>query len=148
MTNQDVKKIKICIDYQKKRIDYRRSINKLNEIDKHILSLLKIYQKLIDTTKNKILNIPFEEIWNIYDKKVDKQDAILQWGKLTDKERMKSIEHAPLYVQATPDKSKRLHLHRYLRKKSFNNEIITNIQTKLQPQEQINHEKIWLTGNE
>jgi hypothetical protein len=61
---------------------------------------------------------------------------------------MKSIEHAPLYVQATPDKSKRLHLHRYLRKKSFNNEIITNIQTKLQPQEQINHEKIWLTGNE
>ena len=41
MTNQDVKKIKICIDYQKKRIDYRRSINKLNEIDKHILSLLK-----------------------------------------------------------------------------------------------------------
>ena len=98
MTNQDVKKIKICIDYQKKRIDYRRSINKLNEIDKHILSLLKNYQKLIDTTKNKILNIPFEEIWNIYDKKVDKQDAILQWGKLTDKERMKSIEHAPLYL--------------------------------------------------
>lgn len=149
MKNQDIERLKLCIDYQKKRIVYRRSINKLNVIDTYILSLLNSHLKLFNTLKFKSVNIDFEKVWLLYDKRNDKQDAELQWRKLTDEEREAALKHIPNYVKSTPDKSKRLHLHRYLRKKAFNNEIIYNKDyVKAEEQNKNNQKKVWLTGDE
>ena len=72
----------------------------------------------------KILNIPFEVFWNLYDKKEDKMKCITRWHNLTNKEREACIEAIPIYVQSTPDKQYRKNPSTYLNNKSWENEII------------------------
>lgn len=80
--------------------------------------------KDINIIKSNKVNIGFEDFWNLYDKKVDRKNAELKWGKLTDEERLKAIEHIPKYINANPDKQFRKNPDSYITNKSFNDEII------------------------
>jgi hypothetical protein len=66
----------------------------------------------------------FDEWWNLYDKKINKQDCLKVWNKLTDEERQLLNIHTKKYIQAKADKQYRLNPYNYLNKKAFNDEIV------------------------
>jgi DNA-binding MarR family transcriptional regulator len=75
----------------------------------------------------KIINIPFDEWWNLYDYKVDRSPKLeKKWENLTNAERQTAMEHTALYVKVTPGKAYRKYPSTYLNNKSFNNEIVQN----------------------
>lgn len=75
--------------------------------------------------KPKPINIPFDDWWDAYQKKVDRSVKLeKKWERLTDEERAKAMQHTAAYVLATPDKKYRKNPETYLNNKSFNNEII------------------------
>lgn len=69
----------------------------------------------------------FQNVWELYDRKDAKQNAIKAWGKLTDREKQKALQHIPAFVKAHPDKKYRPMLATYLNQKRFlDDEIISN----------------------
>lgn len=73
----------------------------------------------------KPINIPFEDFWNAYDKKVGKIESLKKkWEKLTNKDRAAVMQHIKMYVISTPDKQFRKNPETYLNQKAWNNEII------------------------
>lgn len=70
------------------------------------------------------VNAPFEQFWNLYDKKVGKPKAEKLWHKLSMSERISCLNYIPLYKQAQPDKQFRKNPETFLRNKSWNDELI------------------------
>ena len=67
----------------------------------------------------------FDDFWNLYDNKHDKQDCLTKWNKLTQKEKEDIMQYLPTYINSTPDKQYRKHPKTFLKNKSWQNEIIT-----------------------
>ena len=67
----------------------------------------------------------FESWWELYDKKTHKKDALIKWLKLSVPEMKKAMTVVEAYTNANP-KEFRKDPHRYLAKKSFNDEIIVS----------------------
>ena len=79
------------------------------------------------TTKNTTdtLNVPFDDFWNLYDKKRGDKDKIeKKWQSLKDSEREAIMNHLPLYKKSQPNKKYRKDPSTYLNNKSWNDEII------------------------
>ena len=73
----------------------------------------------------RVLNVPFDDFWNLYDKKVgDKEKIKTKWGKLKDSEREAIMNHLPLYKKSQPNKKYRKDPSTYLNNKSWSDEII------------------------
>ena len=71
------------------------------------------------------VNVPFDDFWNLYDKKVgDKEKIKTKWEKLKDSEREAIMNHLPLYKKSQPNKKYRKDPSTYLNNKSWNDEII------------------------
>ena len=68
----------------------------------------------------------FNEFWDLYDKKVGKPNTIKQWKKLKPEETEKIFIHLPKYKQAN-EKQFRKDPERYLKHKTFNDEIIEEV---------------------
>ena len=80
-----------------------------------------------NTTKNTTdtLNVPFDDFWNLYDKKRGDKDKIeKKWQSLKDSEREAIMNHLPLYKKSQPNKKYRKDPATYLNNKSWNDEII------------------------
>ena len=77
-----------------------------------------------------IINIPFEDFWNLYDKKRDRPKCEKRWSNLKDIERVEIIEYLPAYVKSTPDKTFRKDPAVFLNNRSWENEIIKPEKTK------------------
>lgn len=71
-----------------------------------------------------VIEQQFYLFWDTYDKKRNKAAAMTVWKRLKKEERKAAILAAPLYVKSTPDKKYRLDPERYLRRKSWMDEII------------------------
>jgi hypothetical protein len=67
---------------------------------------------------------PFEDFWNLYDKKRGRADAERKYSKLTFSEKEKIFETLPAYVASTPDPQYRKDPETYLNGKHWNDEII------------------------
>lgn len=81
--------------------------------------------------KPKTLNIPFDDFWNGYDKKKDKDKSEKKWSSLTDNERGLIMAHIPAYVKSTPDKKYRKNPMTYLNGKCWLDEIDQPTATKI-----------------
>lgn len=80
-----------------------------------------------DMDKEKGENFTFEEVWNLYQKKVgDKSKLQKKWDSISGEDKAKIFEHIPLYKTATPDRKFRKNFETYLNNKSWNDEIITD----------------------
>lgn len=80
----------------------------------------KEYTPLVST--NVDTNTPFENIWNMYGKKVGKQPALRSWKRLSKTERLQVEQHLPKYIEnhRSADKLKFLpHLSTYLNQKRY-----------------------------
>jgi hypothetical protein len=70
------------------------------------------------------LNVPFDQFWKLYDKKVDMSKCSKLWSKMSDQERLDAISHVPRYVASKPDKQFRKNPATYLFNKSWNDEVL------------------------
>ena len=71
------------------------------------------------------LSVPFDDFWNLYDKKRGDKDKIeKKWQSLKDSEREAIMNHLPLYKKSQPNKKYRKDPSTYLNNKSWNDEII------------------------
>ena len=71
---------------------------------------------------DKVINIPFEDWWTIYGKKVDRKKCERKWNKLSNKTRLAIMEHTPKYVRATPETEYRKNPYTYLNSETWNDE--------------------------
>lgn len=71
---------------------------------------------------DKTINIPFDDWWRIYGKKIDRKKCERKWGKLSNKTRLAIMEHTPKYVRATPDAQYRKNPSTYLNSETWNDE--------------------------
>ena len=118
---------------REKRTNYTESrrknrTKKLNIIsstyDKHMENENENINEDIDRDEKKVINVPFEKFWNLYDKKEDRIKCEGKWNRLTNKEREICILNLPAYILSTPDKQYRKNPATYLNNKSWENEII------------------------
>lgn len=97
--------------------------------------LLSKYNSMLKEEKNvkgkqlsaaaELLNYPFEDFWDDYDKKVGSRDRILpKWMKLSDKDREEIRADIPKRKAAQPDKKFRPKPERYIGEKMWRDEII------------------------
>lgn len=82
--------------------------------------------------KEKVLNIPFDNFWDLYDyKSTNKKTAEAKWSRLSNKDRQAAIDHLPSYVKSTPDKTFRKHPTTYLNQEHWNTPIDQPTATKI-----------------
>jgi hypothetical protein len=68
--------------------------------------------------------LSFEEFWDLYDKKVGKDNSKKLFDKVEEKDRILIKSNIPLYKESKEDKKFRLDPERYLKRKTWNDEII------------------------
>lgn len=67
----------------------------------------------------------FDNIWNLYDKKVGCKDKLRKkWNSMSKADRKAATEYVPLYVIATEDKKYRKNFQTFLNQRSWEDEII------------------------
>ena len=77
------------------------------------------------------INIPFEEFWNIYDKKTaDPDKCKAKWERLSDTEREKAMAYIPEYKKAQPDKVFRKNPDTFINNKGWTHELIYSSKSK------------------
>lgn len=81
--------------------------------------------------EEKIINIPFETFWNLYDKKKDRFKSEKKWKTLNDKDREAIIQYVPKYKKESKDPHYRKHPTTFLNSriweddsKPINNDLI------------------------
>ena len=83
-----------------------------------------------ESNKEKIVNkvntlLPeFEKFWNLYDKKVGKENCIKLYTKLSESDRTLILAHLEKYIPSTPDPKYRKDPATYLKGKHWQDEII------------------------
>ena len=72
------------------------------------------------------LDLEFEDIWAIYEKKGNRKTAKARYIKLSESDRDAIFKHAPLYVLSTPDKKYRKGFEVYINLECWNDEVTPN----------------------
>ena len=70
------------------------------------------------------------KFWELYDKKINRDDAIKKWMKLSMVDMNEALSVLPLYVKSTPDKQYRKNPSTWIYQKAWRNEIISSNETK------------------
>ncbi|MBE0663987.1 MAG: hypothetical protein IH597_16135 [Bacteroidales bacterium] len=71
------------------------------------------------------INIPFDDFWNAYDKKVGNKEKLRRrWLALSDSDRQAAMDYIPLYLHTQPDKKFRKNPETFLNNKSWTDELI------------------------
>lgn len=97
------------------------------------VSVTEIPQIKVNEIKEdeKELNIPFDDFWNLYDKKRGLKDKVeAKWEKLTNSEREQAMAYIPKYKEAQPDKTFRKDPTTFINNKAWNDEIIISFSKK------------------
>lgn len=68
--------------------------------------------------------IPFDDFWNLYDKKVGRKKCIQKWKKIKDRDKELIMVHLPEYIESTPNKQYRKNPETYLNGECWHDEII------------------------
>lgn len=78
---------------------------------------------------NNILS--FDEFWNIYDKKSDKEKCQIKFDKLTNEQKEKIKLVLPKYIESTPDKKYRKNPLTWLNGKCWNDDLEIKDEVKI-----------------
>jgi hypothetical protein len=80
--------------------------------------------------ENKVINISFEDFWEVYDKKVgNKEELQKKWMKLTDLDRKDIMAYLPAYKRCQPNKKFRKNPEGFLNNKSWKDELTCDDET-------------------
>ena len=72
----------------------------------------------------------FLKFWELYNKKINRDDAIKKWMKLSMVDMNEALNVLPLYVKSTPDKQYRKNPSTWIYQKAWRNEIISSNEMK------------------
>ena len=122
---KEMYKENICVDDQDKDFDNDSTNPFLNQSKNEELVVKKDTKRGSSTAK--LINIPFDKFWSMYDKKQDRAKCEKKWNALTNEERLLTMNHLPAYIQSTPNKQYRKHPATYLNGEAWNNEVIINL---------------------
>ena len=81
--------------------------------------VLKPSEKILSEKKDM-----FEDFWIKYDKKINKDDALKKWKKLSMVDMKEAIKMVDSYVKSTPDKQYRKNPSTWIYQKAWRNEVI------------------------
>lgn len=81
-------------------------------------------------------SFPFDQFWNVYNKKNDKKYCAEKWEKLTEKDREAIMRVVYDYVEATPDAQFRKNPKTFLNQRSWEDEGLCLTKKTLQDGEQ------------
>jgi len=76
--------------------------------------------------KDKEINIPFDQFWSSYDKKIERDKCERKWNALKDEERTLIMAYIPKYKKSQPDKQYRKNPDTFLNNKSWLDEIVSS----------------------
>jgi len=124
-----------------KRLNFIESRRLSGSSPKKTKAYAKHTHKRTENENRNEINIGFEDFWDLYAKKVDRQKCEGKWIGLTDEERKNCIEKLPAYIQSTPDKKFRRDPETYLNNKSWENEIISPFPSKI-PEQPLTYEEM------
>jgi len=115
-------KVKSCVNKELEKVKDRLLIQYLYSIDTHTQ---EEQEEEEEEEQEVILNIPFNDFWLLYDKKVGERKKLeKKWISLTNQDRIDIINHIPLYKSAQPEKKFRKDPQTFLNNKSWLDEII------------------------
>lgn len=97
-----------------------RQIENESENENEVENKKRVYESKNEKNKDE----KFELFWELYNRKVGKNECLRLWGKIKDEDKKKIFETLPAYVNSTPDKQFRKHPATYLRNKSWEDEIV------------------------
>ena len=107
--------------------DSNTEIKKRNTIKESIVKENKVKESKIHKEEHcdyEILDqFPFDEFWETYNKKNDREACEKKFKKLSENEKELIWGHVPKYVSSTPDKQYRKNPATYLNNKCWNDEI-------------------------
>ena len=81
----------------------------------------------ISKPSDKILsekNDMFNDFWDRYDKKINRDDCLKKWKKLSLVDMQEALKMVDYYVKSTPDKQYRKNPATWIYQKSWRNEVI------------------------
>jgi hypothetical protein len=108
------------IEYSQSRRKNRLGDNISTSYDPH----MENENETINTTK-KLINIPFQKFWDLYDKKVgDKVKLTKKWNTLSNKDREAIMSYIPKYKKTQPDKKFRKNPETFFNNQSWNDELV------------------------
>ena len=118
-TNQYTKII--VENYKQYQISQQTNQQTNQQTDNKQITTNKNYKEL----KNTIINISFDQFWNLYDYKVGSKVKLKKkWDGLSDSDRNHIMKHIPQYIKTTPDKKFRKHPATYLNNQGWEDEIV------------------------
>lgn len=95
------------------------------EIQKAINLLKKNGYEVKKIVLDKDDEYTFDNIWNLYDKKVGCKDKLRKkWNSMSKADRKAATEYVPLYVIATEDKKYRKNFQTFLNQRGWEDELI------------------------
>ena len=68
----------------------------------------------------------FLKFWELYDKKINRDDAVKKWMKLSMVDMNEALSVVPIYIRSTPDKQYRKNPSTWIYQKAWRNEIISS----------------------
>ena len=99
--------------------------NMKEEIQKAINLLKENGYEVIKIILDKDDEYTFDNIWNLYDKKVGCKDKLRKkWNSMSKADRKAATEYVPLYVIATEDKKYRKNFQTFLNQRGWEDELI------------------------
>ena len=69
----------------------------------------------------------FNEFWDRYDKKINRDDCLKKWKKLSISDMQDALKIVDIYVRSTPDKQYRKNPSTWIYQKAWRNEVISKI---------------------
>lgn len=96
-------------------------------LDNPTLDNLTLYSKKDNSNKEASKKDDrFEQFWEMYGKKVGKDNTKKQWARLKDDERDAILLAVPLYIRARPESIYRKDPERYLKHRVWEDEVVIN----------------------
>ncbi len=112
-------KVKVCVDKELSLVKDRLLIEYLYSTDTHS------QEEQEEEQEEDNLNIPFDDFWNLYDKKRGLRGKVeAKWLKLTNFEREQAMAYIPKYKESQPDKTFRKDPTTFINNKAWNDELI------------------------
>ena len=93
---------------------------------------------ILPPEQTQVRTADFEDFWQAYQKKVDRNRCMKLWAKLSPADKKACLDAVPLYVESTPDVTYRKNPSTYLNNRSWENEIIIRQTEQQQRQQRLN----------
>lgn len=94
-----------------------------------------------------LVNFPFDDFWNLYDKKLSRKDCEKKWGKLKDSEKEKIMQTLPDFLKTISDKKFQPYPTTYLNNRRWEDELTQKPKSSL-PKIQLTPEEHLLFSQE